>query len=71
MQVLDSSGTVIASFESVKTFQSVVPSDAALEDGATYTVTVDGQTAATVTEGVAAAGTTQGGAVQGDRPGRP
>lgn len=55
VQVLDESGSVIAEFTSVKTFQSVVLSDAGLEDAATYSITVGGQSAGTVVEGVASA----------------
>jgi hypothetical protein len=56
VQVLDESGTVIAEFTSVKTFQSVVLSSADVAEGSTYTVTVGGQSAGTATAGVAAAG---------------
>ncbi|QYH34668.1 carbohydrate-binding domain-containing protein [Salinibacterium sp. M195] len=70
VQVLDSSGTVIAEFTSIKSFQSVVLSDAAITNGDTYMVTVDGETAGTVTAGVAAAGSegAGGGAPGGGAP---
>jgi len=61
VQVLDDSGTVVAEFTSVKSFQSVVLSAAALTGGSTYTVTVGGQSAGTATAGVAAAGGMGGG----------
>ncbi|MBH0022524.1 carbohydrate-binding domain-containing protein [Salinibacterium sp. SWN248] len=61
VQVLDSSGTVVAEFTSIKSFQSVVLSDAAITNGDTYTITVDGDSAGTVTAGVAAAGSESGG----------
>jgi hypothetical protein len=61
VQIVDSSGTVVASFTADKTFGSVVFTSADLVDGATYTVTVNGSTAATVTEGTATAGGMGGG----------
>ncbi|MEJ1156401.1 carbohydrate-binding domain-containing protein [Microbacterium marmarense] len=65
VQVLDDSGELIVEFTSVKTFQSVVLSDAALEQDASYTITVGGQSAGTAVEGVEAAST------MGGAPGRP
>jgi hypothetical protein len=61
VQVLDDSGTVVAEFTSVKSFQSVVLSAGTLTEGSSYTVTVGGQSAGTVTAGVAAAGGMGGG----------
>jgi len=65
------SGTVIAEFTSVKSFQSVVLSAAALTEGSTYTVTVGGQTAGTVTAGIAAAGIAAAGGMEGGLGGPP
>jgi hypothetical protein len=67
VEIVDSSGTVVASFTADKTFGSVVFTSADLVDGATYTVTVNGSTAATVTEGTATAGG-MGGPGGGQRP---
>ena len=69
VQVLDEGGTVISEFTSIKSFQSVVISDAAVVEGSTYTITVDGAAAGTVTAGVAAAGSEgAGGGAPGGQP---
>ena len=53
--ITDADGTEVATYTVEKDFASVVYSGAAIEQGATYTVTVDG-TATTVTAGEAPAG---------------
>jgi len=70
VQVLDDGGTVIAEFTSIKSFQSVVLSDAAITNGETYTITVNGDSAGSAVAGVAAAGSegAGGGAPVGGAP---
>lgn len=62
--VTDSDGTEVASWTPEKDYASVVWSSADLEQGATYTVTVDG-TSTTVAAGEAPAGTGMGGPMGG------
>jgi len=61
VRVTAADGTVVAEFDSVKSFQSVVFSSADIVNGAEYTVTVDGTDVATVTADTAAAGGGGGG----------
>jgi uncharacterized protein DUF4353 len=74
VQVLDASGSLVIEFTSVKSFQSVVLSEASVKNGESYSVTVGGVVAGTVTAGVAAAGGVGGqgpGAGDGGPPSRP
>jgi hypothetical protein len=67
VQIVDSAGTVVASFTAPKTYASIVYSSADLATGSTYSVLIDGTSATSVTEGVAAAGGGMGGG--GGQPG--
>ena len=62
--ITDADGGEVASYTPMKDFASVVFSSAGIEQGATYTVTVDG-TATTVTAGEAPAGGMGGGPMGG------
>ncbi len=71
LSVVDSSGTVLATFTTTKQTQSLVYSDAALVNGQTYTLT-SGGTAGTallggLTSGGSSGGTTVGSAVAGEQ----
>ncbi|WP_315549893.1 hypothetical protein [Microbacterium aurum] len=60
LSIVDSSGTVVATFTTSKQTQSVVYSDAGIVNGQTYTLTSGGAAGTTVLGGLASGGTAGG-----------
>lgn len=68
VQIVGPDGTVVASFVTTNSIQSVLYASSSLTSGATYSLVVDGSTVATGTEGVAVVQQGPGGGMPGGRP---